>query len=40
MFGVFLSPVTLVILENDAPVDFAFVPEDEQSHLLLGTFPT
>lgn len=40
MLGIFLSPVTLVILENDAPVDFAFVPEDEQSHLLLGTFPT
>ena len=39
MFAVFLSPVTLLILERDVPVDFAFVPEEKPSHLLLVTFP-
>lgn len=39
MFGVVLSPVTLPILESDAPVAFAFVPEEKQSHLLLVTCP-
>lgn len=38
MFGVFLSLVTLLILKIGEPVNFVFVPEEKQNHLLLVTF--
>lgn len=34
-WDIFLSPVTLLILEKGVSVDCVFVPEEKQSHLLL-----